>query len=60
MALTAFYFVNSFTSDLPWSECEDEWNTMLNSSDLICVPSKGAGSDYKQNNTISSSELYFK
>ncbi|XP_049772380.1 sodium-dependent nutrient amino acid transporter 1-like [Schistocerca cancellata] len=54
LALTTFYFVMSFNSELPWSRCRPEWGD-------ICFDSvKGSG-----NNTVnvtgkrSSSELYF-
>jgi solute carrier family 6 amino acid transporter-like protein 5/7/9/14 len=55
MALTVFYFLQSFASDLPWSTCDKEWK--------MCFDSKKAennnsgvenGTGYK-----SSSELYF-
>lgn len=60
MALTLFYLVNSFTSDLPWSECRDEWNNSVHLVNATCVPSKEVLANIDQNNTISSSELYFK
>lgn len=60
MALTLFYLVNSFTSNLPWSECRDEWNSTLEGMNAVCVPSNKDDVNLGENNTISSSELYFK
>lgn len=60
MAITLFYLINSFTSDLPWAECNDEWNETLIERELVCVPSKST--DFVAPNdtaTASSSELYF-
>lgn len=55
MALTVFYFVQSFASELPWSTCAEEWEN--------CFDSKGAGGNISDgvNRTDhkSSSELYF-
>lgn len=56
MALTLFYLVNSFTSDLPWSECQPEWSSLKN---ITCIPSKSPGNGTIIPNGISSSELYF-
>lgn len=52
MALTAFYFVNSFEADLPWSTCQEEWD--------MCYDSSGGNASEAGNDTVrSSSELYF-
>ncbi|KAF2902507.1 hypothetical protein ILUMI_03679 [Ignelater luminosus] len=61
MALTLFYLVNSFTANLPWSECKQEWepeNTLLN---ITCIASseKGTINQSLETNTLSSSELWF-
>jgi solute carrier family 6 amino acid transporter-like protein 5/7/9/14 len=55
MALTVFYFLQSFAAELPWSNCDEKWD--------MCIASK----KYDDNNSIitnltghrSSSELYF-
>lgn len=57
MALTLFYLINSFTANLPWSECRDEWIT--ETSNFLCAPSKDVNKSALTENTISSSELYF-
>lgn len=55
MALTVFYFLQSFASELPWSTCAEEWDN--------CFDSKGAEGNISDaaNRTgyKSSSELYF-
>jgi solute carrier family 6 amino acid transporter-like protein 5/7/9/14 len=55
MALTAFYFVQSFASDLPWSTCAEDWD--------MCFDSKKSGDNASENANLtgrkSSSELYF-
>lgn len=60
MALTLFYLVNSFTSDLPWSECREEWNSLSQLENMVCIPSNAVNESFTNNNSISSSELYFK
>lgn len=59
MALTLFYLVNSFTSNLPWSDCWSDWNqnSIMDNKECIASSNKGA---IGLNNTISSSELYFR
>ncbi|KAF2906108.1 hypothetical protein ILUMI_00069 [Ignelater luminosus] len=54
MAITLFYLVNSFTSELPWAECNPEWKD----DNFHCVPSGYTGKT-SLNNSISSSELWF-
>lgn len=55
MALTVFYFLNSFAADLPWSTCDKEWD--------MCIDSrKGEYNNSGFSNVSgykSSSELYF-
>ncbi|KAG8226533.1 hypothetical protein J437_LFUL007874 [Ladona fulva] len=53
MALSAFYFFASFTSELPWSKCDPSWDKCMDSN-----PSEG---NYTKNFTSyrSSSEIYF-
>jgi solute carrier family 6 amino acid transporter-like protein 5/7/9/14 len=55
MAITSFYFVQSFAAELPWSTCAEEWD--------MCFDSKpGANNESKVGNLTglkSSSELYF-
>lgn len=59
MALTLFYLVNSFTANLPWVDCRDDWITNYIMKDKICIASANK-SGTLHNNTISSSELYFR
>ncbi|XP_017768589.1 PREDICTED: sodium-dependent nutrient amino acid transporter 1-like [Nicrophorus vespilloides] len=56
MAITLFYFVNSFTGDLPWAECRDEWIA----ENVTCIASKETHDASELQNTASSSELFFK
>ncbi|CAH1154667.1 unnamed protein product [Phaedon cochleariae] len=57
MAITLFYFLNSFTDDFPWATCQDSWKAYENSRNLTCIDKY---SNVTGNNTISSSELYFR
>lgn len=54
MAITGIYFVNSFTSDLPWATCRPEWQN----TGIQCIPSNSVGTPPP--NSLSSSEMYFK
>lgn len=61
MALTLFYLINSFTSDLPWAHCRDEWKTnRIMDNYKKCVASDDDGKGSLENDTVSSSELYFR
>ncbi|XP_022916738.2 sodium-dependent nutrient amino acid transporter 1-like [Onthophagus taurus] len=61
MAIILFYFVNSFTGELPWATCRPEWDL----ANMTCIPAT-----FKSNESvtlpahgsvaISSSELYFR
>jgi len=55
MALTVFYFVQSFAADLPWSTCDEKWD--------MCIDSKKSGDSNSSITNLtgyrSSSELYF-
>ncbi|KAJ4442665.1 hypothetical protein ANN_04254, partial [Periplaneta americana] len=55
MALTIFYFIQSFASELPWGVCREEWDK--------CLDSKKMDSNNTTNENMegykSSSELYF-
>ncbi|XP_046404052.1 sodium-dependent nutrient amino acid transporter 1-like [Ischnura elegans] len=52
MAISVFYFCASFTSELPWSQCEETWKN--------CSDSKpGSGNSTAQPGFRSSSEIYF-
>lgn len=51
MALTLRYFVASFSSELPWSYCREEWGD-------LCIPS-GNNPNAAIANGSSSAELYF-
>lgn len=53
MALTVFYFVMSFQSQLPWTWCNPDW------ADENCVDSKNFNSSTTTNLSVSSSEQYF-
>ncbi|KRT86582.1 neurotransmitter transporter, partial [Oryctes borbonicus] len=57
MAIILFYFINSFTADLPWTSCWPEWIE----DNITCVPALSKGNITIPNGTIpiSSSELYF-
>jgi solute carrier family 6 amino acid transporter-like protein 5/7/9/14 len=55
MALTTFYFVQSFAADLPWSTCNKDWDMCSDSRKTESNISEAAdATSYK-----SSSELYF-
>lgn len=58
MAIILFYFVNSFTSDLPWATCRPEWEV----NNITCIPATAKGDiNISDGETaISSSELYFR
>lgn len=57
MAITLFYFLNSFTSNLPWATCRDEWIE----DGVQCIPSKDiVNISELAGEAMSSSELYFK
>lgn len=55
IALTLFYMIKSFSTQLPWSYCWDQW------SDVNCIPSdrKLNSQNETSENGTSSSELYF-
>ncbi|CAH0564756.1 unnamed protein product [Brassicogethes aeneus] len=61
MGISLFYLVNSFTSDLPWSECNPAWNHSTGGylGTYQCVPSN-QDSSVTGNLTMSSAELYFR
>lgn len=52
MALTIRYFLASFNDPLPWSLCQDAWNTS-------CVDSGLKGGNFSGLRPKSSAELYF-
>ncbi|XP_044731735.1 sodium-dependent nutrient amino acid transporter 1-like isoform X2 [Chrysoperla carnea] len=52
MALTFYYMVASFTTELPWAKCLPEWGD-------ICYDSAPGGNYTNATNRRSSSELYF-
>lgn len=56
MGLTLIYLVNSFTSSLPWSECDSSWKIP---DGLTCLASNAANFN-GSNNTVSSAELWFR
>ncbi|XP_071052118.1 sodium-dependent nutrient amino acid transporter 1-like isoform X2 [Onthophagus taurus] len=58
VALTLFYLINSFTSDLPWSKCREEWQEHLSNQGINCIPSNGNVT--ANESAKSSSELYFR
>ncbi|XP_018580348.1 sodium-dependent nutrient amino acid transporter 1 [Anoplophora glabripennis] len=61
MAITLFYFVNSFTSDFPWATCNPDWSEYLEKRNLTCVNATNTDRDsIPTNGTISSSEMYFR
>nr|AHH29249.1 nutrient amino acid transporter [Leptinotarsa decemlineata] len=58
MAISLFYLIQSFTSDLPWTECRDEWKTNPFLQGKTCVSSKSV--NVSNNISVCSSELYFR
>jgi solute carrier family 6 (neurotransmitter transporter, glycine) member 5/9 len=52
MALTIRYFLASFNDPLPWSVCQDVWNTS-------CIDSSLRGGNFSAERPKSSAELYF-
>ncbi|XP_030768074.1 sodium-dependent nutrient amino acid transporter 1-like [Sitophilus oryzae] len=63
MAITLFYFINSFTADLPWATCNPSWDNVswINENNITCIPSKSNESAGSQTGSeISSAELYFR
>ncbi|KAL1497741.1 hypothetical protein ABEB36_008647 [Hypothenemus hampei] len=63
MAITLFYLINSFTSNLPWSTCNPSWEnvTWVQNQNITCIPSNGEGVTPEPGRVeISSAELYFR
>ncbi|KAJ8957366.1 hypothetical protein NQ318_004845 [Aromia moschata] len=60
MAITLFYFINSFTNDFPWATCQDTWDDYLKSRGLQCIDATNTSKDRPDSGLISSSEMYFK
>ncbi|KAL1497742.1 hypothetical protein ABEB36_008648 [Hypothenemus hampei] len=60
MAITLFYLAHSFTSDLPWTECQNSWNDYLREINTECVASTNNTAETLKLNTTSSSELWFR
>ena len=58
MALTLFYLVNSFTTDLPWASCHKEWEADNMLHNISCVASSEKG-NVTGLHSVSSSELWF-
>ncbi|XP_076261244.1 sodium-dependent nutrient amino acid transporter 1-like [Rhynchophorus ferrugineus] len=58
MAITLVYLGNSFTSNLPWINCNDGWNDheLLEGRECVSASSNQSGGG----NVISSSELFFR
>jgi solute carrier family 6 amino acid transporter-like protein 5/7/9/14 len=52
MGLTIRYFLASFSSPLPWSECKQEWN-------VSCIDSSLKAVNFSDQTPKSSAELYF-
>jgi len=55
LALTAFYLVQSFAAELPWSRCFDEWENCFDAGRTGVNSSNETGLTNQQ----SSSELFF-
>nr|CAD7194294.1 unnamed protein product [Timema douglasi] len=53
MAITAFYFIMSFKSVLPWAVCQPDWGAN-------CFDGSGNQTFNASSNQMSSSEYYFK
>ncbi|KAF5304937.1 hypothetical protein FQA39_LY18987 [Lamprigera yunnana] len=58
MAITLFYLINSFTSNLPWATCKPEWEQQNMLRNITCVSSSEKESS-DELNRVSSSELWF-
>lgn len=59
IAISFFYFIKSFTSNLPWLYCRDEWDYENSIQNITCVEANGNTSG-NGGNMMSSSELYFR
>lgn len=61
MAITLFYLVNSFQSNLPWAVCNPDWKNHSFLGNITCVPSNEDNKEAQTANTsMSSAELWFK
>lgn len=61
MAITLYYLVHSFTPNLPWAECDPQWQDEAWSKDLFCLASQSEGlENVNLTQTISSAELWFR
>lgn len=59
MAITLFYLINSFRSDLPWASCDLAWQNHSYLGNVTCIPSNSPNNG-QSNNSMSSSEMWFK
>lgn len=61
MAITLFYLIHSFTGDLPWSTCQEEWLAELEKEKKQCIDAIATGNNHTKEGyqSVSSSELYF-
>ncbi|XP_049819193.1 sodium-dependent nutrient amino acid transporter 1 isoform X2 [Aethina tumida] len=59
IAISCFYLVQSFKSDLPWAECNERWKNTSFLQKYECVPSN-QNVNTTNNNTMSSAELFFR
>ncbi|CAG9774079.1 unnamed protein product [Ceutorhynchus assimilis] len=60
MAITLFYLSHSFTNNLPWTTCQESWEPYLKNISRVCVSSLDKSENATGNNTVSSSELWFR
>ncbi|XP_066159041.1 sodium-dependent nutrient amino acid transporter 1-like isoform X4 [Euwallacea fornicatus] len=62
MALTLFYLINSFNSELPWASCKPEWANVswVKDGNVTCISSNSNENGGSGETEISSAELYFR
>ncbi|XP_022084856.1 sodium- and chloride-dependent glycine transporter 2-like [Acanthaster planci] len=59
IAYTLFYLFASFTKEVPWKTCDNEWNTPTCRVTKACKDCNDSFNDtYVDNNTFSSDEMY--
>ncbi|XP_030768073.1 sodium-dependent nutrient amino acid transporter 1-like [Sitophilus oryzae] len=59
MAITLFYLASSFTSELPWTQCDPAWNEYAAEINRTCISAREVSNESGAE-AISSSELYFR
>ncbi|CAH1984394.1 unnamed protein product [Acanthoscelides obtectus] len=59
MAVTLYYLFASFTSEFPWSTCNESWINYTEKNGEVCIDKNTNPFDQTLTKTISSSELFF-